>query len=367
MLRMFNLQRPTVDAPRRAPTRRQFEGENDAFSHLLPSYSEITARLSSTMPESIKHMFSGSTSSVARFSPQKPVQDKASYLPLTVTGVNIAATSPAPPDSTNSTPFRSPSQDAVKTTPKKLDNSVFSKLAGLDPTKVMPPGARPSPPPPNSTAGPHNPFAHTGSPSPIRLPLPHAIKKEESVHSPLAVDTDVEPLPAAQLDRAAANKGRRAPAKKKFAPAVEDVPPTLTVVPIAASATAAPTPSKLTAMGALKAMFTSRRPSVAPPATASDSPTAAAATGAVPVPAVLQGSPASSHASPTTPGKGIGAMLTAMFASKNKPKATTQSAATETSSLSGITTDCTFLIVFSRPQCTTHHLLSVTTQTTLAC
>jgi hypothetical protein len=347
MLRMFNLQRPTVDAPRRAPTRRQFESENDAFSHLLPSYSEISARLSSTMPESIKHMFSGSTSSVARFSPQKPVQDKASYLPLTVTGINIAATSPAPPDSTNSTPFRSPSQDAVKTTPKKLDNTVFSKLAGLDPTKVMPPGSRPSPPPPTSAAGPHSPFAHAGSPSPIRLPLPYAIKKEESVHSPLAVDIDVAALPAAQLDRAAANKSRRAPAKKKFAPAVEDIPPTLTVVPIAApSAATAPTPSKLTAMGALKAMFTSRRPSVAPPATAapsSNSPTAAA--GAVPMPAVLQDSPVSSHASPTTPGKGIGGMLTAMFANKNKSKATTQSAATETSSLSGIATACIFLIV----------------------
>jgi hypothetical protein len=342
MLRMFNLQRPTVDAPRRAPTRRQFESDDDAFSHLLPSYSEISARLSSTMPESIKHMFSGSTSSVARFSPQKPVQDKASYLPLTDTGVNIAATSPVPADSTISAPFRSPSQDAVKTAPKKLDNSVFSKLAGLDPTKVMPPGSRPSPPPPTSTAGPHSPFAHTGSPSPIRLPLPYAIKKEQSVHSPLAVDTDVAPLPTAQLDRATATKGRRAPAKKKFAEAVEDVPPTLTVVPIAApSAATAPTPSKLTAMGALKAMFTSRRPSVAPPAT--DSPTAAA--GAVPMPAVLQDSPASSHASPTTPGKGIGGMLTAMFANKNKSKATTQSAATETSSLSGIATACTSLIV----------------------
>jgi hypothetical protein len=364
---IFNLNRPLLGVhSRRTPARRKFEGEQDAYSHLLPTYAELTARLSASVPDSLRQMFTGHepvpdsppSQASASADSQGRGEDPQTTLPTQVADPSASASTSGKPNTSAST-FSSPAPVSGKTTPKRFSGSVFSKLGNFDPTKVKPPGIRPSvtaamvagdsAPAGETSVGTSTSAAASGA----AQPLLGVIKKEDSVHSPMSHEEDGSPLASANLERATTARTRRAPAKKKFEKPIGELPPALEVVPIIPEA---PTPtaaeatpkSSSSTMGALRSLFTTRRPSVAVSSTGSGSP------GQPALPAVLADNDGadSTSQSPKTPGSagasaagvgaavvagaGISTMLSSLFgSSKGKPKAQTQSAVVKGSALAG--------------------------------
>jgi hypothetical protein len=367
---IFNMNRPLLGVhARRTPSRRKFEGEQDAYSHLLPTYAELTARLSASVPDSLRQMFTG----------HEPVPDSPPTAPGPASGgidsrnagdgVPALPSEPvAEPGSSTTTPGSSsaplsagssPAPTGGKTAPKRFSGSVFSKLGNFDPTKVKPPGARPS----VTTAMMSSDAATSGTgtssatASGAAPPLPGTIKKEDSVHSPMSHEEEGSSLASANMDRATTARTRRAPAKKKFEKPVSELPPALEVVPIipevsatAPAEVAAPKSSASSTMGALRSLFTARRPTMA-----GTSSVGGGSLGQPVLPPVLQDSDGAegSAPSPKTPGSaggtaaglgatvvagaGITTMLSSLFgSSKGKPKAQTQSAVARGSALAGM-------------------------------
>jgi hypothetical protein len=395
---IFNMNRPLLGVhSRRTPSRRKFEGEQDAYAHLLPTYAELTARLSASVPDSLRQMFSGhellpdsppekapavtSTESADGESAAQSTQPaEPSDAPLSAAKPSAPTT---PASATSPTPSASsPAPVSGKSTPKRFSGSVFSKLGNFDPTKVKPPGARPSVTAAmmsaeSSEAGSGTPTASGAT----AQSLPGVIKKEDSVHSPLSQDEEGSPLASANLERATTARTRRAPAKKKFEKPVGEVPPTLEVIPIApepttASAQESTPKASSSAMGALRSLFTARRPTVVATSTSGG-----AAPGQPGLPPVLQESEGGDSAapSPTTPGAGsvaVGAgaavvagagittMLSSLFgSSKGKPKVQTQSATLKGSTLAGMqhclkvcSNVCRRNILIMQPLCATGNM-----------